>query len=76
MNNPFQLFGAMKNPQEFLQKISGNNQMMQNPMIKNTFELLQKGDTDGLEKMGRNLYKELGMDPEDTLKQIKSKFGI
>lgn len=76
MNNPFQMLGTIKNPQQFLQQISGNSQMMQNPMVKNTFNMLQKGDAKGLEELGRNLYKELGMEPEDALKQVKSMFGM
>lgn len=75
MNNIFQMLGAFKNPQTFLQQISKNTQMMQNPLVKNTFEMMQKGDNKGLEEMARNLCKEHGIDADDAYKQISSMFG-
>lgn len=75
MNNPFQLLSAIKNPQSFLQQISNNSQMMQNPMVKNTFEMMKKGDNKGLEQMARNLCKEHGVNPDEMYQQISSMFG-
>ena len=74
--NPFQMLGAMKNPQQFLQQIMGNNQMMQNPIIKNTVQMAQSGDTKGIEQLARNLCKEKGIDADDMFNQMKNNFGM
>lgn len=74
--NPMQLLGGIGNPQQFLQKIMGNNQMMGNPMAKNAVELMQKGDAKGVEQMARNLCKEKGLDPDEVMKQVRNKFGM
>jgi len=39
MNNPFQLFQAMRNPQQFLQQMAGNSQAMSNPILKNAMDM-------------------------------------
>ena len=74
--NPFQMLGAMKNPQQFLQQIIGNNQMMQNPIIKNTVQMAQSGDTKGIEQLARNLCKEKGINADDMFNQMKNNFGM
>lgn len=76
MNNPFQFFQVMNNPHQFLQNMMGNSQIMNNPMAKNAMEMYQKGDTDGLKRMARNLCREKGMDPDELLKQVKQQFGL
>ena len=48
MNNPFQLFQAMRNPQQFLQQMAGNSQAMSNPILKNAMDMANKGDTKGV----------------------------
>ena len=74
--NPFQMLGAMKNPQQFLQQIIGNNKMMQNPIIKNTVQMAQSGDTKGIEQLARNLCKEKGINADDMFNQMKNNFGM
>ena len=74
--NPFQMLGAMKNPQQFLQHIMGNNQMMQNPIIKNTVQMAQSGDAKGIEQLARNLCKEKGINADDMFNQMKNNFGM
>lgn len=76
MNNIFQMFGAIKNPQQFIQHISGNSQIMNNPMVKNAMTMYQNSDNDGLKKMTENICHEKGINPEDALKQIKSQSGM
>ena len=71
MNNPFQLFQAMRNPQQFLQQMAGNSQAMSNPI-----DMANKGDTKGVEQLARNLCKEKGINVDDAVRQIKSQFGI
>ena len=74
--NPMQLMQAMKNPQAFMNQIMGNQQMMNNPMIKNTVNMAQKGDAKGIEQMARNLCKEKGLNADEVFNQIKSKMNM
>ena len=41
--NPMNIFQMMrgKSPQQFLQQMMGNNQIMSNPLMKNTLEMAQ-----------------------------------
>lgn len=74
--NPMNLMQMFQNPQQFMQKIMGNNQIMSNPMAKNAVELMQKGDAQGVEQMARNLCKEKGLNADEVMQQIKSKFNL
>ena len=74
--NPFQMIGAMKNPQAFLQQMMNNSQIMRNPMAKNAMEMYQKGDTKGLQTMAENLAKERGTTVDDIKSQIMAQFGM
>jgi hypothetical protein len=74
--NPINLFQMMRGgPQQFLQQIMSNNQLMSNPMMKNTMQMAQKGNMQGIEQMARNLCKEKGLNADDVFNQIKSRFG-
>lgn len=74
--NPMNLMQMFQNPQQFMQNIIGNNQIMSNPMAKNAVELMQKGDAQGVEQMARNLCKEKGLNADEVMQQIKSKFNL
>lgn len=74
--NPMQLMKAMQNPQQFIQSMIGNNQIMQNPMAKNVLGMAQKGDTKGIEQFARNLCKEKGLNPDDVMDQVKNQFHM
>ena len=63
--------GAILSAQEM-----GNNQMMQNPMIKNVVQMAQKGNMQGIEQMARNLCKEKGLNADDVFNQIKSNMNM
>ena len=76
MNNPIQFVQTMRNPQTFLRQCINNNQLMQSPMAKNAYSMLQNGDSAGLEKMARNMCAEKGIQPEDVIRQIKQQFGM
>ena len=71
--NFFQVF---RSPQQFLQSMIGNSQVMQNPMVKNAIGMAQSGDTKGIEQMARNLCREKGINPDEMIKQIKSRMGM
>lgn len=74
--NTMNLMQMFQNPQQFMQNIMGNNQIMSNPMAKNAVELMQKGDAQGVEQMARNLCKEKGLNADEVMQQIKSKFNL
>ena len=73
--NIFQMMRG-KNPQQFLQQMMGNNQIMSNPLMKNTIEMAQNGNMQGIEQMARNLCKEKGLNADDLMNQIKSKIDM
>lgn len=74
--NPFQMLGAMKNPQAFIQQMMNNSQIMQNPMAKNAMEMYKNGDSQGLQTMAENLCKERGTTPQQVQEMIKKQFGM
>lgn len=75
--NPINIFQMMKaGPQQFIQQMMGNNQIMSNPIIKNALGMAQSGNSKGIEQMARNLCKEKGINPDDVMKQIRGNFGI
>ena len=74
--NPFQMLGAMKNPQAFIQQMMNNSKVLQNPIAKNAMEMYQKGDTQGLQAMAENLAKERGATVDDMKSQIMAQFGM
>ena len=71
--NFFQVF---RSPQQFLQSMIGNSQVMQNPMVKNAMEMYKNGDTQGLQAMAENLAKERGTTVNDMKSQIMAQFGM
>ena len=74
--NPFQMLGAMKNPQAFIQQMMNNSQVMRNPIAKNIIDMAQKGDVEGIEQMGRNIAKEKGIDFDKEFSNFKKQFPI
>ena len=76
MNNMFQLLNALKNPQAFMNQMKNNNQMMQNPMIRNAREMYQRGDTKGLQNMAENWCKERGTSPQEVQEALKKQLGL
>jgi formate dehydrogenase maturation protein FdhE len=71
--NLMQIFS--QTPKQFMQQMMNNNKVMSNPMIKNAMSMVQSGDTQGIEQMARNLCKEKGLNADDVINQIKSKFN-
>ena len=74
--NPINIFQMMKaGPQQFIQQMMGNNQIMSNPIMRNALGMAQQGNMQGIEQMARNLCKEKGLNADDVFNQIKSRFG-
>ena len=69
-------FQAFRSPQQFLQSMIGNSQVMQNPMARNIIDMAQKGDVEGIEQMGRNIAKEKGIDFDKAFSDFKKQFPI
>ena len=72
--NPMQMLQVMKNPQQFLQQMMGNNSVMKNPIARNAMQMAQKGDSKGIEQMARNLCKEKGIDFDKSFSDFKNQF--
>ena len=45
-------------------------------MAKNAMQMLQNGDTQGLQKMAENLAKERGTTIDEVRKMLMSQFGM
>ena len=74
--NPINIFQMMKaGPQQFIQQMMGNNELMGNPMMRNTINMAQQGNVQGIEQMARNLCKEKGLNADNVFNQVKSRFG-
>ena len=69
-------FQAFRSPQQFLQSMMGNSQIMQNPMARNIIDMAKKGDVEGIEQMGRNIAKEKGIDFDKAFSDFKKQFPI
>lgn len=80
MNPIMSMLGQMMkgggNPQQMIQQMMGNNQIMSNPMAKNIMEMANKGDISGIEQFGRNIAKERGVDFDKAFSDFKSQFPI
>ena len=75
--NPINIFQMMKaGPQQFMQQMMGNNQIMSNPMMKNTIQMAQQGNIQGIEQMARNLCKEKGIDFDKAFSDFKNQFPL
>ena len=72
--NPLMMIGQMMrnggNPQQIFQQMMGNNPAMNNPIMKNAFEMAKKGDSKGVEELARNLCKEKGIDPDEAMTKV------
>jgi len=73
--NPMNIFRMIKNPQQLIQRIAGNNQMMSNPIMKNALGMVQSGNMKGVEQMARNLCQEKGLNADEVFNQVKGRFG-
>lgn len=56
-------------PQKIAEQMVGNN-----PMIANLVKMANVGDTEGVEKVARNMFKEKGRDFDKEFSEFKSKF--
>lgn len=70
--NPMEFFKGIKNPQQFVMNMLGQNQ---NPMATQLMQMVKNGNTNQIEQFARNICKERGMDFDkqfaEFMKQIK-----
>lgn len=75
--NLINIFQMMKaGPQQFIQQMMGNNQIMSNPIMKNALGMVQSGNMKGVEELARNLCKEKGIQADDFVSQIKQNIRL
>lgn len=75
-NNPmFNMLKLAKNHQQqainILEQNVGNN-----PFIKNILELAKSGNNNQIETIARNMLSEVGLDPDETYEEINSFLGM
>lgn len=77
MINPMMLMQMLRggNPQQAIMNAM-RNQAGQNPVLNNALDMAEKQDAKGLEQLARNLCKSNGVNADDMVKQIKSRFGM
>lgn len=73
--NPINVLRMIKNPQQLMQQIAGNNKIMSNPMVQNVMQMAQQGNMRGVEQMARNLCQEKGLNADEVFNQVKGRFG-
>ena len=71
--NPMQMLQSFitkgLSPQKIAEQIAGNN-----PMMANLMKMANAGDTEGVEKVARNMFKEKGRDFDKEFSEFRSKF--
>mgnify|MGYP001853832529 FL=1 len=77
MINPMMMMQMLRggNPQQAIMNAM-RNQAGQNPVLNNALDMAEKQDAKGLEQLARNLCESNGVNADDMVKQIKSRFGI
>lgn len=72
--NPVQMLqsflGRGMSPQQIINQMSGNK----NPMITNLMNMMQTGDSKGVEDFARNIFKEKGRDFDEEFGEFKKNF--
>lgn len=72
--NPVQMLQSFiakgLSPQKIAEQMVGNN-----PMMANLVKMANNGDTVGVEKVARNIFKEKGRDFDKEFSEFKSKFN-
>lgn len=72
--NPMQILQSFiskgLSPQKIAEQMIGNNLVMAN-LVK----MANAGDTDGVEKVARNIFKEKGRDFDKEFSEFKNKFN-
>lgn len=65
--NPMQFLKGIKNPQQFVMNMLGQNQ---NPMATQLMQMVKTGNTNQIEQFARNICKERGMDFDKSFSEF------
>ena len=65
--NPMQFLRGIKNPQQFVMNMLGQNQ---NPMATQLMQMVKNGNTNQIEQFARNICKERGMDFDKSFSEF------
>ena len=72
--NPMQMLQSFiskgLSPQKIAEQMIGNN-----PVMANLVKMANAGDTDGVEKVARNIFKEKGRDFDKEFSEFKNKLN-
>lgn len=71
--NVFQMINS-GNPKQIVMRMMNDPQIANNPMAKNMVEMAKNGNLKGIEKMGRNIAKERGVDFDKAFSDFKNQF--
>lgn len=72
-----------KLPPQFLQMIRGGNpqqilsgmiQQNNNPMLQNVMNMMNNGDSSGIEQFARNLCASKGIDADELMRNVQEQF--
>lgn len=71
MNNPLAM------AQQYMQQVMNNKKMIEsNPMAMNAMNMLNNGDSEGLEKLYRNMCKERNINADEMLNRARQSLGM
>ena len=76
--NPMTLMQMMRsggNPKQMLMNLL-SQQASNNPVMRNALDMVQHGDSQGIETLARNLAKEKGIDADEAVLKLKQYFGM
>ena len=76
--NPITLMQMMRsggNPKQMLMNLL-SQQAGNNPVMRNALDMVQHGDSQGIETLARNLAKEKGIDADEAVSKLKQYFGM
>ena len=79
LDNPFQMINMIKqggNPQQLVMGMLEQKAQQGNPVFKNLLNMVQQGDTQGVESIVRNMAKEKGIDFDTEFNSFRRKFGL
>lgn len=61
------------NPQAVIEKMTGDKNIMSNPIMQNAVNMYRRGDGDGLREMAENICRERGTTPEEIIRRFNLK---
>lgn len=78
MNNTIHMVNMVKqgNPQQIVMGMLEQRAQQGNPVFKNLLNMVQQGDTQGVETIVRNMAREKGIDFDTEFNSFKRRFGL